>query len=89
MLAAEALHDSMTSSNYEEGSEISSLNDRFHSSWVHQELKEVRNIRPSFHYGLLGGMAVSGLEAFIFKGRAPYTLSHQGIHLHFPSLTQL
>jgi len=49
-------------------------------SSIWKELKEVRNMRPSFHspLKLYGGVMYSGLEAFIFKGRVPWTLKHKG-----------
>lgn len=48
------------------------------NSWIYEELDEVRNIRPSFNspFGLYGGLAYSGLEAFILRGRTSYTLHH-------------
>ncbi|KAK3682501.1 hypothetical protein B0T22DRAFT_385988 [Podospora appendiculata] len=53
--------------------------DTLRSSSIWKELKEVRNMRPSFHtpLGVLGGMAYSGLEAFVLKGRVPWTFSHK------------
>lgn len=50
--------------------------ERFNSSWVHKELYEARNIRPSFHYGLWNAMALSAVDTFLFRGRAPWTLKH-------------
>ncbi|KAG9247345.1 electron transfer flavoprotein-ubiquinone oxidoreductase-like protein [Calycina marina] len=49
-------------------------------STIWKELKEVRNMRPSFHspLKLYGGVMYSGLEAFIFKGKVPWTLKHAG-----------
>jgi len=43
-------------------------------------IHEVRNLRPSFGtpLGALGGLAYSGLDAFILRGRAPWTFSHHG-----------
>ncbi|RDA93919.1 hypothetical protein CP533_4549 [Ophiocordyceps camponoti-saundersi (nom. inval.)] len=48
-------------------------------SSVWKELREVRNMRPSFHtpLGIYGGLAYSGLEAFVFRGRVPWTLKHK------------
>jgi electron-transferring-flavoprotein dehydrogenase len=43
------------------------------SSWVWDELKAVRNFQPSFHFGLLPGMAYSGLSGYLLKGREPWT----------------
>lgn len=37
-------------------------------------------MRPSFHgrFGLYGGIVYSGLEAYLLKGKAPWTLKHKG-----------
>ncbi|GAA5838848.1 hypothetical protein JCM3766R1_004227 [Sporobolomyces carnicolor] len=50
----------------------------FEESWVAKELKEVRNLRPSFHtrLGNLGGIAYSGLDSLVLKGRVPWTFHH-------------
>ncbi len=47
-------------------------------SRIWAELREVRNMRPSFHspLGLYGGILYSGLEAFVLRGRVPWTLGH-------------
>ncbi|RAH67778.1 electron-transferring-flavoprotein dehydrogenase [Aspergillus aculeatinus CBS 121060] len=47
-------------------------------SSIWKELYEVRNMRPSFStpLGLYGGILYSGLEAYILKGRTPWTLKH-------------
>ncbi|WVQ72306.1 hypothetical protein IAR50_001856 [Cryptococcus sp. DSM 104548] len=49
------------------------------NSWIWQELKEIRNIRPSFHnpLGLWGGMVWSGLDSLILKGRMPWTFRNK------------
>ncbi|KAJ6071706.1 hypothetical protein N7499_009720 [Penicillium canescens] len=79
MLAAEATFSALQSENqgtvflfdYEKSLRDSSI-------W--KELSEVRNIRPSFNspFGFFGGLLYSGLEAYIFKGKVPWTLSHHG-----------
>lgn len=48
-------------------------------SWIWQELKQVRNMRPAFSspLGVYGGILWSGLEAFVLRGKAPYTLHHK------------
>ncbi|KAK0742447.1 hypothetical protein B0T21DRAFT_328237 [Apiosordaria backusii] len=53
--------------------------DALRNSSIWSELKEVRNMRPSFHspLGIYGGILYSGLEAFILKGRVPWTLKHK------------
>ena len=49
------------------------------SSPIWSELRAVRNMRPSFHtpLGLYGGIMYSGLEAYIFRGKTPWTLRHR------------
>jgi electron-transferring-flavoprotein dehydrogenase len=39
-----------------------------------------RNIRPSFRFGLFGGLAYSGLDAYVLRGRAPWTMHHHPDH---------
>ena len=46
-------------------------------SWVWDELYQVRNIKPSFHWGLWAGIAYSALDTYLFWGRAPWTLKHK------------
>jgi electron-transferring-flavoprotein dehydrogenase len=52
----------------------------FYGSWACQELRLVRNIRPSFRFGLLGGLAYSALDAYVLRGRAPWTMRHHPDH---------
>ena len=33
----------------------------------------MRNIRPSFRFGLWGGIAYSGIDTYLLRGRAPWT----------------
>ena len=78
MLAAEAAWGALKESS--EGTLfLYDYEDSLRKSSIWKELKEVRNMRPSFHnpLGLYGGVAYSGLEAFILKGRAPWTLKHK------------
>ena len=46
---------------------------------IWKELKEVRNMRPSFQtpLGMYWGVLYSGIEALILKGRMPWTLHHK------------
>jgi len=46
-------------------------------SWVAQELKAVRNIRPAFHGGLWAGLVYSALDTYLLRGRAPWTFHHR------------
>ena len=48
-------------------------------TWMWKELYRARNIRPSFCWGLWGGLAYSALDT-VLMGRAPWTLSHHEDH---------
>jgi electron-transferring-flavoprotein dehydrogenase len=50
--------------------------DAFNDSWVYQELKRARNVRPSFKWGLWGGTLYTGLDQTVLRGYAPWTLKH-------------
>lgn len=46
-------------------------------SWLWEELYTARNIRPSFNYGLIPGLILSGIDNYIFRGKAPWTFHHK------------
>ncbi|HEU0155755.1 MAG TPA: electron transfer flavoprotein-ubiquinone oxidoreductase [Stellaceae bacterium] len=50
-------------------------------SWIWEELRRVRNIRPSFRRGLWAGLAYSALDTYVFRGGAPWTFRHRPDHL--------
>ncbi|MBF0249355.1 MAG: electron transfer flavoprotein-ubiquinone oxidoreductase [Alphaproteobacteria bacterium] len=61
----------------------------FRKSWAWDELWRARNIRPAFRWGLWAGMAYAALEAFVFRGRVPWTLRHPGAdHTHMRRATK-
>jgi len=62
--------------NGKSNTELESFQKNFFSSWAGKELKSARNVRPSFKYGLMLGMFLTGLDQKILKGRAPWTLNH-------------
>ena len=77
MLAAEAAYAAIKSA--ESGSVfLYDYEKALRESWIWSELKEVRNMRPSFHssLGIYGGIMYSGLEAYLFRGKMSWTLSH-------------
>lgn len=80
MLAAEAAFAALESSQDSASVFLYDYEDKLRASTIWSELKEVRNMRPSFHgrFGLWGGIAYSGLEAYVFKGKVPWTLKHAG-----------
>jgi len=67
---------------YHIGLEPKDYEEKVKSSWIWSDLKEVRNVRPSFHtkLGLFGGMAYSGFTLAI-RGKEPWTLSNGGMHI--------
>lgn len=78
MLAAEALVEALK--NDEAHPLCSTYPDKLKKSWLWQELHQVRNIRPSFHKGLLFGLIYSALETYLFRGKMPWTLKNHADH---------
>lgn len=80
MLAADAAYNALTNSTDGGSVFLYDYEDSLRKSHIWSELKSVRNMRPSFGspLGLYGGLLYSGLEAFVFKGKAPWTFSHHG-----------
>ncbi|MGE0013377.1 MAG: electron transfer flavoprotein-ubiquinone oxidoreductase [Azoarcus sp.] len=60
--------------------EVTAYPERLKASWLWEELHSVRNIRPSFRWGLWGGIAYSAIDTFLFRGRAPWTLHNHADH---------
>jgi electron-transferring-flavoprotein dehydrogenase len=77
IVAAEALFDTLAG---ESPREVSEYPQRLRKSWLWGELHQVRNIRPSFRWGLLGGVAYSALDTYLLRGKAPWTLRHHADH---------
>jgi len=74
MLAAEAAFDALTVGNAP--AELVAYADAFEKSWVYDELKQARNVRPAFKWGLWAATLYTGIDQLLFRGRAPWTLSH-------------
>jgi len=78
MLAAEATYSALK--NVDSGTIfLYDYEDALRASSIWKELRAVRNMRPSFHspLKLFGGIMYSGLEAYIFRGKTPWTLHHK------------
>ncbi|MFU2489610.1 electron transfer flavoprotein-ubiquinone oxidoreductase [Thauera sp. WH-1] len=60
--------------------EVTAYPERLKASWLWDELYTVRNVRPSFRWGLWGGMAYSAIDTFVLRGRAPWTLRNHADH---------
>jgi electron-transferring-flavoprotein dehydrogenase len=80
MLAAETAFEALTKTHLDSPLPLTleTYDSAIKSSWIQQELHEVRNVRPSFTtpLGIYGGMLYSGLDTFILKGRVPFTIPH-------------
>jgi electron-transferring-flavoprotein dehydrogenase len=75
MVAAETMFRRLSG---ESGAEVRRA---LQASWVWEELRRVRNIRPSFRWGLWAGLAYSALDTYVFRGNAPWTFHHHPDHL--------
>ena len=80
--AAEAIFEALNDGSTEpdSASELTGYRSRLEGSWLWDELHRVRNLRPSFRWGLWGGMLYSGLDTYILRGKAPWTLHHHPDH---------
>ena len=78
MLAAEATYDALKGDADTGPIFLYDYEDKLRNSSIWKELKQVRNMRPSFHspLGLYGGIVYSGMEAYVFRGKTPWTLKH-------------
>ena len=74
MLAAEAAYEALQSKKHPAALDNYTANVK--KSWIHKELRAVRNIRPSFRFGLWGGLAYAALDSYILRGHAPWTFTH-------------
>ena len=75
MTAAEAIFDHFRTEAAE--SEVVAYANRLKHTWLWQELLKARNIRPAFQWGLMVGVAHSAVDAYVWRGKAPYTLHLQ------------
>ena len=77
MLAAEAVFGVLQpAESFEQAKEAAAYQNLFESSWLFAELKEVRNVRPAFKWGLWPAMVYTVLEQYVLKGREPWTFKH-------------
>lgn len=71
MLAAEAAFQAVTDGR--SGDELTAYPEALRQSWVHRELRAVRNSRPAYRWGLWLGTLYSGLDLWL-QGKLPWTL---------------
>jgi electron-transferring-flavoprotein dehydrogenase len=86
MVAAESVFDALAGDGAGEGAgeggaiEATAYPDALRASWAWEELRQARNIRPSFARGMWLGLAYSALDTYLFRGRAPWTFRHHPDH---------
>jgi electron-transferring-flavoprotein dehydrogenase len=74
MLAADAVADALAG---DKPDELWGYPRAFEKSWLYDELKRERNLRPAFaKFGLYGFLVYSGLDTYVLRGRAPWTFHH-------------
>ena len=77
MLAAEAAAEALAEGDLAPET-LTSYPRRYEVSWVHDELKAARNLRPATaRWGMLLGSLYAGIDLKLFRGRLPWTLRHQ------------
>ncbi len=79
MVAAETIHGAFGGDDAGTR-ELEDYPQRLRQTWLWDELRKVRNIRPSFRWGFWAGMAYSGIDTYLLRGRAPWTLHHHADH---------
>ncbi len=75
MLLAEAAFDALKA-GADGSQELTAYPEAFRQSWLHKELKAVRNVRPAFRWGRWAGMAYSGVEMWL-GGASPWTFHYK------------
>ncbi|MFZ1643370.1 MAG: electron transfer flavoprotein-ubiquinone oxidoreductase [Candidatus Contendobacter sp.] len=60
--------------------EVAEYPEQLRQSWLWEELYQVRNIKPSFSWGLWVAIAYSALDTYLFRGKAPWTFHHKPDH---------
>ena len=78
MVAAEAVFAAVKTGRGAD--EVTDYPDKLRQSWLWKELYDVRNIKPSFSWGLWAAIAYSALDTYLFRGRAPWTFHHKPDH---------
>jgi electron-transferring-flavoprotein dehydrogenase len=79
MVAAQACFEHLTGSSAAQA-EVTAYPEQLRRTWLWEELRAVRNVRPSFRWGLWGGMAYSAIDTVLLRGKAPWTMRHHADH---------
>lgn len=87
MLAAESVFE-VLSQDIQLPDTLKNYTTKINQSWIRPELHQVRNIRPSFKWGLWLGLTYSALDHYILRGKAPWTLPNHLDHKSIQAATQ-
>jgi electron-transferring-flavoprotein dehydrogenase len=74
-LAAQAAFEALAAGRAHD--ELAAYPKAFESSWLHEELHRARNFKPWMSKGLYTGTLMVGIDQVVFRGRAPWTLTHR------------
>jgi electron-transferring-flavoprotein dehydrogenase len=75
MLVAEAAFEALAAGR--EGDALEDYPRAFEKSWLHEELHRARNFKPWMSKGLYAGTIMVGVDQVVFRGKAPWTLTHR------------
>jgi electron-transferring-flavoprotein dehydrogenase len=75
MLAAEAAFEALAAGR--QADELTAYPASFEKSWLHDELYLARNFKPIMSGNLYTGALMVGIDQVLFRGRAPWTLTHK------------
>ena len=78
MLAAESIAQALSTG--QEKKQLDDYQEAIKNSWLADELKRARNIRPGFRWGLWAGLTNAAWETYITRGRSPWTFKHHADH---------
>jgi electron-transferring-flavoprotein dehydrogenase len=73
-LAAEAAFEALGAGRAHD--DLAAYPRAFRSSWLRDELHRARNFKPWMSKGLYTGTLMVGIDQVLFRGKAPWTLSH-------------
>ncbi|MDT0596455.1 electron transfer flavoprotein-ubiquinone oxidoreductase [Glaciecola petra] len=74
MLAAETIYESIVNKN-NTSADLISFNDKFASSWIHEELYQSRNFGSAIHkFGPIFGGLYNTIDQNLFNGKLPFRL---------------
>ena len=89
MLAAEAIASCLlTGDSPSAPVQVDGYEKSLKKSWIWKELYRVRNIRPSFRWGLWPALLYSAFDTYILRGKAPWTFRHKPDHIALKEITE-